>query len=95
MHKVNVNYRLDDDDKMLIGLLAKHFGISETDVIKMLIKKAADEEEIAPSSHTVVRWQVLEKVLDPSLMKELEGHKEEVPARRKPIIGRAPDPKRG
>lgn len=42
----NSNFRFDEEDKKLIALLSKHFGISKTDVLRMLIRKAIREEKI-------------------------------------------------
>jgi antitoxin component of RelBE/YafQ-DinJ toxin-antitoxin module len=50
MNKKNVTYRLDEDDKKLIVSLAKHFGISETDVVRMLVRKSAREEGVKASN---------------------------------------------
>lgn len=45
-HKINVSYRLTDEEKKLIELLAKQLGVSETDVVKMAIRKLAKEENV-------------------------------------------------
>ena len=45
-HKINVSYRLTDDEKKLVELLAKHSGMSETDVVKQAIRKFAKEEGV-------------------------------------------------
>ena len=46
MPKRNVSYRLTDEDKQLIELLAKHLGVSETDIIKLAIRRLAKAEGI-------------------------------------------------
>jgi antitoxin component of RelBE/YafQ-DinJ toxin-antitoxin module len=99
MQKIHVNYRLEKNEKTLVELLAKHFGTSETDVIRMLVKKAAADVGIVYPI-TTVEWQVLDGVLerfdlDPRLMKELEDLKKEVPARREPLDAKATDAPRG
>jgi SHS2 domain-containing protein len=45
-HKIHVNYRLTDDEKKLIELLSNLLGVSETDVIKLAIRKFAKEEGV-------------------------------------------------
>jgi uncharacterized protein (DUF1778 family) len=52
-HKINVSYRLTDDEKKLVELLAKHSGMSETDVVKQAIRKFAKEEGIKQEITTV------------------------------------------
>jgi len=51
-HKINVSYRLTDDEKKLVELLAKHLGMSETDVIKQAIRKFAKEEGVKVKQDT-------------------------------------------
>jgi predicted transcriptional regulator len=52
-HKINVSYRLTDDEKKLVELLAKHSGMSETDVVKQAIRKFAKEEGIKQENSNV------------------------------------------
>lgn len=46
MKKIHVNYRITEEEKKLIEALAKHLGVSETDVIKLGIRKLAKEEGV-------------------------------------------------
>lgn len=46
-HKINVSYRLTDEEKKLVELVARQLGISETDVIKLGIRKVAREEGVS------------------------------------------------
>jgi len=43
---LHVSYRLTDEDKQLIEQLAKHFGVSEAGVIRMIVRRVAREEGI-------------------------------------------------
>jgi len=38
MEKIHVNYRVTVDEKKIIEAIAKHLGVSETDVIKLSIR---------------------------------------------------------
>lgn len=46
MTKIHVNYRITEEEKKLIEALAKQLGVSETDVIKLSIRKLAKEEGV-------------------------------------------------
>lgn len=46
MTKIHVNYRITEEEKKLIEALAKQLGVSETDVIKLAIRKLAKEEGV-------------------------------------------------
>jgi len=46
MPKKAVSYRLTEEDKQIIELLAQHFGVSETDIIKLAIRKLAKAEGV-------------------------------------------------
>lgn len=41
MQTVHVSYRLREEDKRMIEMLAQHYGMSETDVVKMAIRELA------------------------------------------------------
>ncbi len=45
----STNYRLTDEDKAILELLSQHHGISETDVIRMLIRKSARDDGLIQS----------------------------------------------
>lgn len=42
----HTSLRLEDEDSQLIEKLAKHYGVSRTGVIRMLLRKCAREEKI-------------------------------------------------
>lgn len=46
MPKKTVSYRLSEEDKQFIELLAKHLGVSETAIIKLAIRKLAKAEGV-------------------------------------------------
>ena len=39
--KIRVNYRIGEADKHLLEILAQHYGVSETDVVKLAIRELA------------------------------------------------------
>jgi antitoxin component of RelBE/YafQ-DinJ toxin-antitoxin module len=40
----HVSYRLSDKDKHIIQMLSEHFGVSDTDAIRIATRKIAKEE---------------------------------------------------
>lgn len=60
-HKINVSYRLTDEEKKLVELTAKRLGVSETDVVKMAIRKLAREEGVSLEVDTRSASNVVQK----------------------------------
>ena len=60
-HKINVSYRLTDEEKELVEFLARQLGISETDVIKLGIRKVAREEGFNRNTETCSTSDVVQQ----------------------------------